>query len=374
MTPKTPDSSSFPSTPKNVEKKQLTSSLSTESAKNTVEKENVLSEQLKKISAEDTVNKTDSLEDDLLDIEDDDDDPNEIYVRLKMRISDLTGSRRRPNETATEQTLKRLKLKLEEVKKHYFFSERIAEAAFKEKRREIDEALLLSRLRGNKEDTSPSKRNVKIKEVEVTPASTSKKDVSKSKPDEKIQDVDSDSDNAPGGMFAILEPMPTSEVSPSGVTISVRDMALPKHWAGRTPKTLLLDFVSKFDRYAAVLYDDLSGGARVKRVSVHVRWTGGKSSDWSMLDVGCHSIEQAEHYIATVALHALTYPSDEGFRSSGGNPKGAQTSFRLLPPAFRDLWNELEVQRKENNDSVNRDIWGDLSSVLEKKLSLNEKV
>ena len=57
-----------------------------------------------------------------------------------------------------------------------------------------------------------------------------------------------------------------------------------------------------------------------------------------------------------------------------GSSKGMQTSFRQLPPTFRDLWDELEETRKDKEDGVNRDIWGILTSILDEKLSLLKKV
>ncbi|KAI5124610.1 hypothetical protein M0805_004220 [Coniferiporia weirii] len=365
LTPSTPDVSSFPGTPKALEKKLLhpSSSLSnghslasSREGSETPERDPAETSRTSNLLADGT----DSGE------ASDTDDPNAEYVRLKMRITDLTERRERNDGVVDEDFLRQLRIRLESVKKNYFFSEKDAEASFQERRRDIDKAALLSRLRGEAGSSPKPVKKPKKKLSVVAPAG------------EVVQGSDvfdnDDGDDSPGGLLDLLEPMPTTETTAAGTTVTVRDMALPKQWAGRTPKSMFFDLTTKSDRYAAVIYNDLSGGSRVKRASVIVRWSGGRANEWSMDDVACHDYLQAEQYIATVALHSLTYPSDEGFRCSAGNPRGAQTSYRHIPPVFRDLWNELETQRKENDDRINRGIWSILDSVLEEKLSGPEKV
>jgi len=71
-----------------------------------------------------------------------------------------------------------------------------------------------------------------------------------------------------GGIFELLDDMPTIETDAQGKTIIVRDMAMPKHWSGHTPKILLKETVAKSDRYAALAYSVISGGSRARRASV----------------------------------------------------------------------------------------------------------
>lgn len=104
-----------------------------------------------------------------------------------------------------------------------------------------------------------------------------------------------------------------------------------------------------------------------------IRWGGGKMRDWEMNDVACHDMTQAEQYIATIALHALTFPSSEGF-ASGTSSGNAPTSFRLLPSTFRELWDELEANRKSSEDATNRSVWAKLRSIVEAKLDRELKV
>lgn len=45
-----------------------------------------------------------------------------------------------------------------------------------------------------------------------------------------------------------------------------------------------------------------------------------------------------------------------------------------LPPPFRDLWGELEEQRKESVDRHNREIWGSLEAIVDSRLASTVKV
>ncbi|KAI0374315.1 P-loop containing nucleoside triphosphate hydrolase protein [Pilatotrama ljubarskyi] len=293
------------------------------------------------------------------------DDPNDEFVRLKLRIMHLT-THRSPDETADAAFLQELQRRLREVQQDYLFDQREAEAMFATERSKVEATALQSKLRGIETSTPPRQPATSRRKVKETP-SRAESVVSAS-----TIDVLEDDEDSPGGMFELLEQMPETETTDSGTTVQVRDMALPKHWSGRTPKVLLTENVRKADRYAVISYNCISGASRAKRASVEIRWDGGRTQYWSMEDVACHDITQAEHYVSTVALHALTFPSSEGF-VAGGTATGSQTSFRLLPPAFRDLWDELEQKRRVDDDNINRAVWAKLRDILAPKLSRSEK-
>ncbi|KAJ4483983.1 P-loop containing nucleoside triphosphate hydrolase protein [Lentinula lateritia] len=287
-------------------------------------------------------------------------DLNDEYVRLKLKIASLSTHR----DVSTSLQLQELQNRLSILQKNYFFNEREAEKLYAVARKKADIASLDARLRGVMADAditntskSPKKRPVEIQ--------TSTPEIS------TTVDVFDLEDGAEGGVLDILEEMPNSEITTEGVTVSVRDMALPKHWSGRTSKILLGETVAKSDRYAVVTYSIISGSSRVKRASVSVRWEGRKTDEWFMVDVACHDEGQAEQYVATLALHALTFPSTEGF--AAGSSGGPQTFFRLLPPVYRDLWSELTDARKLKDDAINRGVWANLRSIVEPKLSVSSK-
>ncbi|KAJ7446519.1 P-loop containing nucleoside triphosphate hydrolase protein [Mycena galericulata] len=294
----------------------------------------------------------------------DTDDPNLEYVYLKSRIADLTSNR--PSGDKTDSVaLQNLRVRLQKVKDGYFFNEKDAEAQYRVERENADTIALQARLRGQS-TTSPSVVQPKV--IKKRPPQLQRQAPSPI----AIADIfDEDTGDSIGGLLEALEDMPTTETTDGGKIVTVRDMALPRHWSGRTPKTLLGDTVSKADRYAAISYTLLSGASRAKRAAVSIRWDGKKMDEWSMEDVACHTEGQAEQYIATIALHQLTFPEKDAF--SVPAPSGGQTFFRLLPAVFRDLWEELETTRKINTDALNRGVWAKLRSIIEPKLESDLK-
>ncbi|KAJ6575250.1 P-loop containing nucleoside triphosphate hydrolase protein [Mycena capillaripes] len=293
-------------------------------------------------------------------------DANLEYVNLKLKIANLT-SNRPPGDKTDSSQLQDLRTRLAKAKNSYFFDENEAEALYRVERDKADAVALQARLRGLTPSDPPAvvqqkvvkKRPPKL-QPQAPPAPVSVADI-----------FDEDLDDSAGGLFEALEEMPTTETSAKGTIVTVRDMALPKHWSGRTPKTLLAETVSKADRYAAISYTHLSGGGRAKRAAVSIRWDGKKMDEWTMEDVACHTEAQAEQFISTIALHELTFPSRDAF--SVAAPSGGQTFFRLLPAVFRDLWEELEVARKIKTDALNRGVWAKLRSIIEPKLESDPK-
>lgn len=322
LTPKTDtDNSSSPATPKSLKKTRLPSS--TSAGKKPPRGSQESSEHKPPASGEQSERTTPPTPLPDSDSDSDYSDPNEEYVKLKLRITDLTGPRRKANEAADNAVLKRFQARLDTVKDDYVFREKEAEAAFQVKRREADQAALLTRLRGEPGTKSEKAAN------SVPKATSSANKEPPSNPNGNAFNNDGSDSDSPCGFFELLEPMPTTETTDTGVVMTVRDMALPKHFTGRTSKTLFSEFVLKTDRYAVITYRGISGGSRAKRASLSVGWTGGRTNKWSMDDIACHDLAQAEQYIATVALHALTYPAEEGFHNSVGGVKTTQTTFRV---------------------------------------------
>lgn len=294
----------------------------------------------------------------------DGDNLNLEYVQLKMRLADIKSGRQ-----GTESDVKGLQARLEEVKNSYFFDQRDAEEQYRIERKKVDALYLQSRLRGS---VPAAESTLNSKPAKTRPPNLQQVPAATSLPAVDIFDEDSE-DSV--GVLGILEDMPQTETTAQGTIVTVRDMALPKHWSGRTPKTLLAETVAKLDRYAVITYNILSGASRAKRASVNIRWEGRKTDDWSMEDIACHDEGQAEQYISTVALHALTFPSTEGFAAGATAAASTQaTFFRLFPAVFRDLWDELESARKAKDDAINRAVWAKLRAIVEPKLVSSGKV
>ena len=250
--------------------------------------------------------------------------------------------------------------RLKAVKSHYLFDERDAEAHYLSERQRAEAASLRARLRGSPGTAS-------IQSCTSTPPEPKGPGLPR-QPKEVREDLDDIFDSTgeeDGGLLEILDVMPPTVVTETGVVVTVRDMPLPRGKFERTSKAFLQGAIDKLDSFAVMTYRCVSGFSRAKRASLSVRWSSGKVNEWVMDDVACHDMTQAEQYIATVALHALTFPASDGFSPANLARGTAQTFFRLLAPAFRDLWDELEAIRKSSDDATNRAVWSKLKKIVE---------
>ncbi|KAL0951028.1 hypothetical protein HGRIS_007768 [Hohenbuehelia grisea] len=289
------------------------------------------------------------------------DDLSHEYARLRIKLADALAVRG-PQYDAS--LIRGLRAKLETLKRDYLFDEREAEAVYQAERSKADAAALHARLTNIAPPPEP--RTPKAKPEKHRPPELQHPEIQP--PPSDIFEGDNSSDEDGIGLLDILEELPATTTTNTGTTVKVFDMALPKHWSGRTPKKLLHEVVSKIDKYAVISYKIISGATRVKRALVNIRWNDLKANEWAMEDVACHDDGQAEQYIATIALHSLSYPTSQGFASGASIAPGSQSFFRLLPAIYRDLWDELEAARKVREDSVNRQVWAKLKEILSAKL------
>jgi ATP-dependent RNA helicase DHX29 len=291
--------------------------------------------------------------------QDDYDDPNMHYAHLKLELDGASAGRNLKGAQA-HPFIEDLRARLEAVKSHYLFDERDAKAHYLSERQKAEAATLQARLRGSPGTTSIQSSTPTFPEPKV-PRQPQAKEV-RGDPDDIFESTGED-----GGLFEILDDMPPADVTETGVTVTVRDMPLPRGKFERTSKAFLQGAIDKLDSFAVTTYRCISGATRAKRASLSVRWSSGKVSEWRMEDVACHDMTQAEQYIATVALHALTFPTFEGFSPANLARGNTQTFFRLLAPAFRDFWDELEAKRKSFCDTTNRAVWSKLKRIVEER-------
>ena len=292
-------------------------------------------------------------------------DPTRMYVQLKLQYDRLSF---KPVSEHVVEEIRVIHEMTKELTKDYLFDEKEAHIQYRQERERLDKEMLQERLRSLQPEgpLPPQTLSVdKQRQRSQTPWSSSTPGPG--------TDIFEDSEDSPGGLLGFLDDFP-DEINEQGVTIKLRNISLPKHWAGQTPRTLLRDLVAKIDRYAAISYDAISQHSRVKRANIIISWQSRKKDEWAMNDVGCHDEAQAEQYIATVALHALTYPLTNGFAAAAPSSAASHTAFRLLPPVYRDLWDELEKSRKTRDDLVNRKAWAKLRDILDFKLDSNSKV
>jgi ATP-dependent RNA helicase DHX29 len=135
-------------------------------------------------------------------------------------------------------------------------------------------------------------------------------------------------------------------------------MPIPKQtaYSGTTPKATLKSLVTKAFKSAVILYASLSGGSRAARAGVEIRFNAKRRSVTKMEDIACDDMAQAENYVSTLVLHDLQMRGDI-----------PQVTWRTFPPAYRDLWEELDVQWKEKEDGKRREIWRKLRGMYDKK-------
>lgn len=296
------------------------------------------------------------------------DDPDAEYVRLRTKMDTLYKG---DNDPKSAEQLRLLKVRLDDVKQSYFFREKVSEAQYRAERERLHSEALKNKLHGLSDSVPVHPTHP---EIVLSP----KHQPLGSKPPETsttgvdIFDNDSDDEN-PCGLFEILQEVPTTEVTAGGSIVRLQSMEVPKHWSHRLPKAILQEVVAKKDKYAIAKYTCISGPSRVLRASVTITWDGGRTQSWSMDDVGCPDLKEAEEYISTVALHALTFPTLDGFALGGTSAASTQTFFRRLPPAFRNLWDELEAKRKESDDAINRATWRKLRAVTQRKFESQSK-
>ena len=314
-------------------------------------------------------------------------DANAEYAKVKLRI--LERGREVPGCAVLNLADEN---RLAELRENYFFKEKDAEAAFRQLKSQALAAAKEARLRDPNAPlpfasllSTPKKPGRKERPHSVLSPAVSPKLGSPRKQSSDVTDGSASEASGEGGMFGnMLDEMPVSEVvagANGNTTVHIRDMSLPKQWGGRTPKTLLTETVYKIDRYAAVSYF-LVGGAitsRAVRSGVSIRWGGaGRQKqlrqEWLMEEDGCHDQAQSEQFIATVALHTLTFTAAPGFASPSNAGSGAHTHFRMLPSVYRDLWDELEAKRKDAEDATNRSIWRQLKEIAEPRIGAALKV
>ncbi|GAA5943107.1 hypothetical protein JCM1841_003894 [Sporobolomyces salmonicolor] len=323
------------------------------------------------------------------DCPEDERDANQKYAALKLQLSEIQraqgaskraskgkGDRKGANPLSEEQEewmemqAEVLRKKIKAIEADYTFRKVDAEKLYREERTKLDAAQLAARLNGTTLESSipefdPStttatramERSLDPSLDISIPASTVPNGISSLPPSPgqppepepngiKSPAATAEADGDADGFFGnLLDEMPAEETNDFGTMIPVRNMALPKHFSGKTPKVNLEETVRKLDKYATVVFGVLSR-SRAVRASVTVRWgdSGKSTQTFEMQDVACWDQPQAYNYIATVALFAVA-------SSKEGNGMAVN---KQLPTIFRDLWDELVAKKKEEDDEEYR--------------------
>ena len=148
---------------------------------------------------------------------------------------------------------------------------------------------------------------------------------------------------------SLLEESTQEATNDQGTTIAVHDMALPKNFSGKSPRTNLEETVRKIDKFATVTFATISR-SRAFRASVTIRWDGGRTQYFDTQEIACCDSVQAYNYIATVALFSV------------GQATGTH---KLLPIQFKDIWDELMAVRIVEEENQYRETLKKYQSIAE---------
>lgn len=157
---------------------------------------------------------------------------------------------------------------------------------------------------------------------------------------------------------------PVANEASGNTSIRVRSMPVPKQiaYSGTTPKALIRTMVTKAFKLAVLNYVPLSGGSRAARVGLEILFNPKRRRVWRMDDIACDDMQQAENYIAVVALHDLATKGDIG-----------QVTWLGFPPDYRTLWEEQEDKWKEKEDARRRDVWKTITEIYDRKIGPSVK-
>ena len=173
-----------------------------------------------------------------------------------------------------------------------------------------------------------------------------------------------ESSNEEGGVFGNMLDGPAYEPGseePTNSTITVLSMPIPKQFSfgGNVPKALLRSSLAKTAKQAVISYAKLCGGSRAARAGVEICWSDNRRRVWRMIDVGCDDMSEAENYVSTLALSEL---------SANGDVLGI--NWKTMPPAYRQLWEELESERRLRDDETKRQFWSKIKSLVKVKTKI----
>ncbi|OCF41878.1 DEAH box polypeptide 36 [Kwoniella heveanensis CBS 569] len=292
---------------------------------------------------------------------------NESWAKLSLELDTLRqeagvnkgkGKKGKSNGIILETPqVRRLKEKIVKLEKEYMFSRKDADVIFKSMKSQRDAASLAAKLKG----TSVFGASRVPTLVETMPDSSPPKTTIR--PDDVFDIAESDEEGN-GGLFGGMLDEPESLNSPPGTddgdentTINVRSMPIPKSsLAGNIPKNILKGSLSKQTKQPVVTYARLSGSSRAARAGLEIRWPNLRRKVWRMDGIACDDMAEAENYVSTLALSEL---------SADATMTGI--NWRTMPSAYRELWEELDLERKEKEDADKREVWAKLKELYEKK-------
>ncbi|CAI2171063.1 13558_t:CDS:10 [Funneliformis geosporum] len=165
-------------------------------------------------------------------------------------------------------------------------------------------------------------------------------DKTEAKDQEKVT-MEEKSDGENGDLFGgLLDNVPDNSVS-SNIThtsLTIIEMSLSNTNTGRLPKDYLQEFCLSKDIQVKISFvkDQASSGEKLYKYFLLIQWSDGQKKEWNMENVACRTKIEAENYISTLALFELT----------------DLPIYTAFPSCFRDLWLELENEKKSAQNKI----------------------
>lgn len=183
-------------------------------------------------------------------------------------------------------------------------------------------------------------------------------------------DMDGDSEEDDEPLFGdMLDETPTEVADvATGTTVQVKTLPTQAKGGGggKTGRTLLSDALKRVDPYAQSKFESVSGGGRIYRSRLTLRWRapgtssvnenakkGGFVDVYTLTSIGCVNQNQADDLLAIVALSCMDKD---------------KPTHRSLGPGFREWYEEIDSLRKEEKDSRARKRIDRISTVLQSRV------
>ncbi|CAG8519373.1 1074_t:CDS:10 [Funneliformis mosseae] len=152
-----------------------------------------------------------------------------------------------------------------------------------------------------------------------------------------IERSDGEDEDLFGGL---LDNVPDNSVTSntSHTSLTIREISLPNKYTGRLPKDYLQEFCLSKDSQVKISFvkDKTLSGETLYKYFLSIQWSDGHKKEWNMENVACRTKIEAENYISTLALFELT----------------DLPTYTAFPSCFRDLWLELENEKKSAQNKI----------------------
>ncbi|ODN94181.1 DEAH box polypeptide 36 [Cryptococcus wingfieldii CBS 7118] len=307
---------------------------------------------------------------------------NEQWARLQLSLDTLRGpgsgkkGKKGKGSGVVLDTpeIRGLKEKIAAAEKEYMFSRKHADSILKTLKSQRNAESIAAKFKGL--STRPEEKAEEQVDKDVQPEDErtglpvqEEEEKPKATDSSSILDASASDDDDGGGLFGAMldEPtQPKSGIQPdtepsSSTSISVRSMPIPKQlsFAGTIPKNVLKAAFSKATKQVVLSYVNLSGHSKAARAGLECRWQSGSDKGrriWRMDDLACDDMAQAENYVSTLALSDL-----EAEKLISG------VNWRTMPAAYRELWEELGIERREKEDASRREVWKTIKNLWDAK-------